>query len=93
MVCLFVAGLATVAWRSSEALRRIAVADGANMEGKEARFGIGGSTLAAVVTSNAATGSTIRCRSYTPLGGMVPLLNMLLGKWCSAASAPASPAW
>jgi potassium-transporting ATPase potassium-binding subunit len=59
----------------------IAVADGANMEGKEARFGIGGSTLAAVVTSNAATGSYNSMHdSYTPLGGMVLLLNMLLGE-------------
>ena len=51
------------------------------MEGKETRFGIGGSVLAAVTTSNGATGSYNSMHdSYTPLGGMVPLVNMLLGE-------------
>ena len=51
------------------------------MEGKEVRFGIGGSTLAAVVTSNTATGSYNSMHdSYTSLGGMVLLVNMLLGE-------------
>jgi K+-transporting ATPase ATPase A chain len=51
------------------------------MEGKEARFGIHGSVLAAVTTSNGATGSYNSMHdSYTPLGGMVPLVNMLLGE-------------
>jgi potassium-transporting ATPase potassium-binding subunit len=54
---------------------------GGNMEGKEARFGIGGSVLAAVATSNGATGATNSSHdSYTPLGGLVPLTNMLLGE-------------
>jgi potassium-transporting ATPase potassium-binding subunit len=54
---------------------------GGNMEGKEVRFGIGASVLAAVVTSNGATGSTNSMHdSYTPLGGAVPLVNMLLGE-------------
>src|SRR5262249_49581818 len=53
---------------------------GANMEGKETRFGIGGSTLAAIATSNGATGSYNSMHdSYTPIGGMGLLLNMLLG--------------
>jgi potassium-transporting ATPase potassium-binding subunit len=57
------------------------VQSGGNMEGKEVRFGIGGSTLAAVVTSNTATGSYNSMHdSYTSLGGMVLLLNMLLGE-------------
>jgi K+-transporting ATPase ATPase A chain len=52
-----------------------------NMEGKEVRFGIGGSTLTAVVTSNTATGSTNAMPdSFTSLGGMVLLLNLLLGE-------------
>lgn len=52
-----------------------------NLEGKETRFGIGGSALAAVVTSNGATGSFNSMHdSYTPAGGMVPLVNMLLGE-------------
>ncbi len=54
---------------------------GGNMEGKEVRFGIGGSTLTAVVTSNTATGSyNSQDDSYTSLGGMVLLVNMLLGE-------------
>jgi potassium-transporting ATPase potassium-binding subunit len=54
---------------------------GGNMEGKEVRFGVGSSTLTAVVTSNAATGSYNSMHdSYTALGGMVLLVNMLLGE-------------
>jgi K+-transporting ATPase ATPase A chain len=54
---------------------------GGNMEGKEVRFGISGSTLTAVVTSNTATGSYNSMHdSYTSLGGMVLLVNMLLGE-------------
>lgn len=52
-----------------------------NMEGKEVRFGIGGSTLTAITTSNGATGSyNSMDDSYTPLGGGVLLANMLLGE-------------
>jgi K+-transporting ATPase ATPase A chain len=54
---------------------------GGNMEGKEARVGIGGSVLAAEATSSAATGSTNSSDdSYMPLGGMIPVVNMLLGE-------------
>ncbi len=56
------------------------ISDG-NMEGKEVRFGVGGSVLTAVVTSNTATGSYNSMHdSYTSLGGMVLLINMLLGE-------------
>lgn len=52
-----------------------------NLEGKEVRFGIGGSVLAAVATSIGATGSTNAMHdSFTPLGGAVPFANMLLGE-------------
>jgi len=52
-----------------------------NMEGKEVRFGAPGSALTAVVTSNMATGSTNAMHdSFTPVGGMVPLVNMMLGE-------------
>ncbi|MCC6627220.1 MAG: potassium-transporting ATPase subunit KdpA [Chloroflexi bacterium] len=52
-----------------------------NLEGKETRFGVGGSVLAAVATSNGATGSYVSMHgSYTPLGGMTLLVNMLLGE-------------
>ena len=58
-----------------------ALSTGGNMEGKEERFGIGGSVLAAITTSNGATGSTNSMQdSYTPIGGMVPLANMMLGE-------------
>ncbi len=54
---------------------------GGNMEGKEVRFGVGGSVLAAVVTSNGATGSYNSMHdSFRPLGLLVPLVNMLLGE-------------
>ena len=54
---------------------------GGNMEGKEVRFGIGGSTLTEVLTSNTATGSTNAMDdSFSSLGGMVLLVNMLLGE-------------
>jgi potassium-transporting ATPase potassium-binding subunit len=51
------------------------------MEGKETRFGVGASVLAAVTTSNGATGSYNAMHdSFMPLGGLVPLTNMLLGE-------------
>ncbi|MGA7379676.1 MAG: potassium-transporting ATPase subunit KdpA [Terriglobales bacterium] len=54
---------------------------GGNMEGKEVRFGVGGSVLTAVTTSNTATGSNNSAHdSYTSLGGLVLLVNLLLGE-------------
>ncbi len=54
---------------------------GGNMEGKEVRFGIGRSVLAAVVTSNGATGSyNSMYDSYQPMRVLVLLVNMLLGE-------------
>ncbi len=54
---------------------------GGNMEGKEVRFGIGGTALAGVVTSNTATGSANAADdSFTSLGGLVLLVNLLLGE-------------
>jgi K+-transporting ATPase ATPase A chain len=56
-------------------------ASAGNMEGKEVRFGIAGSALTAVVTSNTATGSYNSVHdSFSSLGGMVLLMNMLLGE-------------
>jgi K+-transporting ATPase ATPase A chain len=52
-----------------------------NMEGKEARFGIGASTLFATVTTDASCGAVNSMHdSYTPLGGLVPLFNILTGE-------------
>jgi K+-transporting ATPase ATPase A chain len=53
----------------------------ANMEGKEARFGIVGSTLFASITTGASCGAVNSMHdSYTPLGGLVPLFNILTGE-------------
>jgi K+-transporting ATPase ATPase A chain len=54
---------------------------GGSMEGKEVRFGIGGTALAGIVTSNTATGSANAANdSFTSLGGLVLLVNLLLGE-------------
>ena len=54
---------------------------GGNMEGKEVRFGIAASALWAVVTTAASCGAVNAMHdSFTPLGGLVPLLNMQLGE-------------
>jgi K+-transporting ATPase ATPase A chain len=54
---------------------------GGNMEGKEARFGIGASALWASATTAASNGSVNSMHdSYTPVGGLVPMLNMQLGE-------------
>ncbi|GIL37807.1 potassium-transporting ATPase subunit KdpA [Roseiterribacter gracilis] len=52
-----------------------------NMEGKEVRFGIAASALFATVTTDASCGAVNAFHdSFTPLGGMVPLINMMLGE-------------
>jgi K+-transporting ATPase ATPase A chain len=83
MVVLFLAGLAVCDRAETvnpPTLSGLGVAGG-NMEGKETRFGIGGSVLAAVVTSNGATGSYNSMHgSYHPIGVLVLLVNMLLGE-------------
>jgi len=54
---------------------------GGNMEGKEVRFGIANSALFAAVTTDASCGAVNTMHdSLTPLGGMVPLVNILLGE-------------
>ncbi len=54
---------------------------GGNMEGKEVRFGIFQSALFATVTTDASCGAINgQHDSFTPLGGMVPLLNIMLGE-------------
>ncbi len=54
---------------------------GGNMEGKEVRFGIYGSTTFAVATSATSCGAVNSMHdSYTPLGGMVPMFLILLGE-------------
>jgi K+-transporting ATPase ATPase A chain len=54
---------------------------GGNMEGKEVRFGIADSALFATVTTDASCGAVNSMHdSFTPLGGMVPMVNILLGE-------------
>jgi potassium-transporting ATPase potassium-binding subunit len=54
---------------------------GGNLEGKETRFGVAGSVLGAVVTSNAATGSYVAMHdSFSPGGVLVMLVNLFLGE-------------
>jgi K+-transporting ATPase ATPase A chain len=89
MVGLFLAGVLVV--YSAEARgnpllhgvdqRVSAMQPGGNMEGKEVRFGIADSTLFAAVTTDASCGAVNGMHdSFTPLGGMLPLINMMLGE-------------
>ena len=91
MFVLFFGGVTTAYWAEARgnpihAARGLAIAatatqSGGNMEGKEVRFGIANSALYATVTTDASCGAVIAMHdSFTPLGGMVPLLNMQLGE-------------
>lgn len=89
MAFLFLAGV-TVAYafeaRGNPLLAGVdqqasALQPGGNMEGKEVRFGIASSALFATVTTDASCGAVNSMHdSYTPLGGMVPLVNIMLGE-------------
>ncbi len=83
MGVLFVAGVTAAYWaeaRGNDALTAMGLTGG-NMEGKEVRFGIVASALFAVITTAASCGAVIAMHnSFTPLGGMVPLINMQLGE-------------
>jgi K+-transporting ATPase ATPase A chain len=58
-----------------------ALQPGGNMEGKELRFGIAASALYAVITTDASCGAVNSMHdSFTPLGGMVCLVNILSGE-------------
>ncbi|HTP27168.1 MAG TPA: potassium-transporting ATPase subunit KdpA, partial [Anaeromyxobacteraceae bacterium] len=83
MVAFFVVGLTICGAAEQAGNPRLAAlgVSGPNLEGKEVRFGVAQSVLAAVTTSNGATGSTAATPdSFTPLGVSVPLVNMLLGE-------------
>jgi K+-transporting ATPase ATPase A chain len=85
MYLLFLAGL-LVAWHSEASgnprLAALGVeAAGGNMEGKEVRFGIFESAFFATITTDASCGAVNAMHdSFTPLGGLVPLINMNLGE-------------
>jgi len=58
-----------------------ATQSGGNMEGKEVRFGLANSALFATITTDASCGAVNGMHdSFTPLGGLVPLTNIMLGE-------------
>jgi len=85
MGVLFIAGVAVCYWAEAGGNPQLAAlgVDGSlgNMEGKEVRFGTPLSALFAVVTTAASCGAVNAMHdSFMPLGGMVPLVNILLGE-------------
>jgi potassium-transporting ATPase potassium-binding subunit len=89
MAALFLVGVSTAYWSESRGNPLLPGTDqhasdlqaGGNMEGKEVRFGIANSALFATVTTDASCGAVNgQHDSFTPLGGMIPLLNIMLGE-------------
>src|SRR5262249_26310992 len=91
MSVLFFAGVGVTFWAEQNGnpilsdlgvtQQTTALQPGGNMEGKEVRFGIPGSALFAVVTTDASCGAVNSMHdSFTPLGGMIPLVNIQLGE-------------
>jgi K+-transporting ATPase ATPase A chain len=89
MAVLFFVGVTTAYWAESRGnpllantdQRASAVQPGGNMEGKEVRFGIANSALFATITTDASCGAVNSMHdSFTPLGGLVPLVNIMLGE-------------
>src|ERR1043165_6403317 len=90
MAVLFFAGVLVAYWAEAKGnpLRGAqvdqaasAVQSGGNMEGKEVRFGIANSAIFATITTDASCGAVNGMHdSFTPLGGMVPLVNIMLGE-------------
>jgi K+-transporting ATPase ATPase A chain len=89
MFALFAAGFAVCYWAEAHpynaihgaAQVRTAGSPGGNMEGKEVRNGIAESALFATITTDASCGAVNGMHdSFTPLGGMVPLANIMLGE-------------
>ena len=85
MAVLFLAGVLLCWWAEGAGNPRLHALGvdpaGGNMEGKEVRFGIFNSALFATVTTDASCGAVNSMHdSFTPLGGLVPLINMQLGE-------------
>jgi K+-transporting ATPase ATPase A chain len=90
MAILFFVGVTVAYWAEAQgnplypatvAQHATASQSGGNMEGKEVRFGIANSALFATVTTDASCGAINGWHdSYTPLGGMVPLVNIMLSE-------------
>ena len=89
MTALFLVGVSTVYWAEARGNSQLSGVDqtatalqsGGNMEGKEVRFGIANSALFATTTTDASCGAVNGMHdSFTPLGGMIPLVNIMLGE-------------
>jgi K+-transporting ATPase ATPase A chain len=84
MGLLFLGGLAPTYWAEGQGNAAVAAAhvgQHGNMEGKEVRFGVANSVLWATATTDASNGSVNAMHdSFTPLGGLVPLINIELGE-------------
>ncbi|RFA30168.1 potassium-transporting ATPase subunit KdpA [Alkalilimnicola ehrlichii] len=85
MGVLYLAGLFTVYFAEQNVHPELAAAgietSAGNMEGKETRFGVVNSVLWAQSTTAASNGSVNSMHdSFTPLGGMIPMFNMMLGE-------------
>jgi len=90
MAILFLVGVTTAYWAeargnplypSTIAQHVTSNQPGGNMEGKETRFGIANSALFATVTTDASCGAVNSWHdSFTPLGGMVPMVNIMLSE-------------
>ena len=83
MVLIFLTGVAVCYWQEASGnpiVHHLGVV-GANMEGKEVRFGAAASVLFAAVTTAASCGAVNAMHdSFTALGGMIPLINIQLGE-------------
>ncbi|HKW01475.1 MAG TPA: potassium-transporting ATPase subunit KdpA [Vicinamibacterales bacterium] len=91
MTFLFLAGVTTAYWAEARGNPLVAAAGadqtvtatspGGNMEGKDVRFGIANSALFATITTDASCGAVIAMHdSFTPIGGLVPLANIMLSE-------------
>jgi len=90
MAILFAAGVTVAYWAEARGnplyphsinQQATATQAGGNMEGKEVRFGIANTALWATVTTDASCGAINGWHdSFTPLGGMVPLVNIMLSE-------------
>ena len=81
MASIAVVSITAVTWLESLGLGTAPQLAGGAMEGKEVRYGIFGSTLFAGATTLTSTGAVNSMHdSYTALGGMIPMINMMLGE-------------
>jgi K+-transporting ATPase ATPase A chain len=84
MAILFIGGTLICAhfeYKGNPAYTQLGCASSVNMEGKEARFGIFNSALFATVTTDASCGAVNSMHdSFTPMGGLVPLVNIMFGE-------------